>query len=87
MPHARVMIHQPLVAGEGISGPVTDIEIESKEMSNTKKKLTKIYSLHTKKDVKTLTEAMERNYYMSPQEALNFNLVDHVVSSRKKAKL
>ena len=84
LPNARVMIHQPHVAGEGISGQVTDIEIESKEMLNTKKKLTKIYSTHTKKDIKTLTEAMERNYYMSPQEALDFNLVDHIVSSRKK---
>ena len=86
LPHARVMIHQPLVAGSGISGQVTDIEIESREMSYTKKKLTEIYSTHTKKDVKTLTKAMERNYYMSPQEALEFNLVDHIVSSRKKVK-
>ena len=84
LPHARIMIHQPLVAGSGISGQVTDIEIESREMSHTKKKLTQIYATHTKKDVKTLTSAMERNYYMSPKEALDFNLIDHIVSSRKK---
>ena len=84
LPHARVMIHQPHVAGAGISGQVTDIEIETKEMAHTKKRLTEIYSKHTKKDIKTLTTAMERNYYMSPEEALDFNLVDHIVSARKK---
>ncbi len=86
LPHARVMIHQPLVAGGGISGPVTDIEIETEEMKLIKKKLTDIYARHTKKDVKTLSKAMERNYYMSAEEALAFNLVDHIVSSRKKVK-
>ena len=86
LPHARVMIHQPHVAGSGISGQVSDIEIQAREMANTKKKMMEIYSKHTKKDVKTLTDAMDRDHYMSSQEALEFNLVDHIVSSRKKVK-
>ena len=84
LPHARVMIHQPHVAGDGISGQVSDIEIQAKEMALTKKKLIEIYSKHTDKDVKTLDTAMDRDCYMSSQEALDFNLVDHIVSSRKK---
>ena len=84
LPHARVMIHQPHVSGAGISGQVSDIEIQAKEMALTKKKLVEIYAKHTGKDIKTLTEAMERDYYMSAEEALDFNLVDHIVSSRKR---
>ncbi len=87
LPHARVMIHQPHVAGTGISGQVSDIEIQAREMAITKKQMVEIYSKHTKKDIKTLTEAMDRDHYMSSQEALDFNLVDHIVSSRKKVKL
>lgn len=86
LPHARVMIHQPHVAGTGISGQVSDIEIQAKEMALTKKKMAEIYSKHTKKDAKTLTTAMDRDHYMSAQEALDFHLVDHIVSSRKKVK-
>ena len=86
LPHARVMIHQPHVAGTGISGQVSDIEIQAKEMAHTKKKMVDIYSRHTQKDIKTLTNAMDRDHYMSAQEALDFNLVDHIVSSRKKVK-
>ncbi len=84
LPHARVMIHQPLVAGTGISGQESDIAIEAKEMAITKQKLTEIYSKHTKKDIKTLADTMNRNHYMSPQEALDFNLVDHIVFPRKE---
>lgn len=87
LPHARVMIHQPLVGGDGISGQESDIAIEAKEMAITKKKLTEIYAKHTKKDLKTLSTTMNRNHYMSPQEALDFNLVDHIVFPRKEKKV
>lgn len=86
LPHARVMIHQPHIAGGGISGQVSDIEIQAKEMTITKKSMIDIYAKHTKKDKKTLLEAMDRDCYMSAQEALNFNLVDHIVPSRKQVK-
>ncbi len=86
LPHARVMIHQPHISGTGISGQVSDIEIQAKEMALTKKKLVEIYAKHTGKDEKTLLEAMDRDNYMSSQEALEFKLVDHIVTSRKKVK-
>ncbi len=84
LPHSRVMIHQPHTGGTGLSGQVSDIEIQAKEMSLTKKKLTEIYAKHTGNDLETLTEAMERDHYMSAEEALKFHLVDHIVPSRKK---
>ena len=86
LPHARVMIHQPHISGTGISGQVSDIEIQAKEMALTKKKLVEIYAKHTGKDEKTLLGAMDRDNYMSSQEALEFKLVDHIVNSRKKVK-
>lgn len=84
LPHARVMIHQPHVSGGGISGQVSDIEIQAREMAVTKKKLIELYARHTSKSVKELTAAMDRDCYLSPQETLDFNLADQIVSSRKK---
>ena len=84
LPNARVMLHQPLVAGSGISGQVSDIEIQAKEMSYTKTQLTQIYSRHTGRDKDTLTKMMDRDRYMSAEEAKEFSLVDQIVENRKK---
>lgn len=86
MPNGRVMIHQPLIAGGGLTGQVTDIEITAKELIRTKEKLTKIYQIHTGKDYDFLAKNMERDYYLTAQEAKEFGLVDHVVEFRKLQK-
>ena len=83
LPHARVMIHQPLIAGGGLSGPVSDIEIHTQEMTLLKKKLTHIYMKHTKKKFDDLTKAMDRDRYMGAEEARDFGLVDEIVPARK----
>ena len=83
LPNARVMLHQPLVAGSGISGQVSDIEIQAKEMSYTKKQITQIYSKHTGMDKETLTKMMDRDRYMSAGEAQKLSLVDQIVENRK----
>ncbi len=83
LPHARVMIHQPHLGGGGIGGQVTDIEIHAKELVRVKDMLTDIYVKHTKKDKGFLKEAMERDHYLSPQNAKEYGLVDHVVEFRK----
>lgn len=84
LPHSRVMVHQPLIGGGGISGQATDIEIHAKEMLYLKKKLTEIYEIHTKKDFDFLTSNMERDKFMSAEEAKEFGIVDEVVEFRKK---
>ncbi|MCB9025714.1 MAG: ATP-dependent Clp protease proteolytic subunit [Bdellovibrionaceae bacterium] len=84
LPNSRIMIHQPLIGGGGISGQASDIEIHAKEMIRTKNKLTDIYVDHTGRDFEELTKAMDRDNFMSAQEAKDFGLVDQVVSSRKK---
>jgi len=85
LPHTRVMIHQPLIAGGGLSGQVTDIEIQTKELLKTKEKLIRIYERHTGKDYDSLFKAMERDNFLSAHEAKEFGLLDHVVESRKLA--
>jgi len=77
------MIHQPLIMGSGITGQASDIEIEAKEMLDTKRKLTAIYERHTGLDHDTLTRAMDRNNYLSAEAAVEMGLADQVVASRK----
>lgn len=82
LPHARVMIHQPLISG-GLGGQVSDIEIHARELLRTKKTLTEIYVHHTKQAFDVLDKAMDRDNYMTASEAKNFGLIDHVVAPRK----
>lgn len=85
LPHARIMIHQPLVSG-GLSGQVSDIEIHAKELIDTKRMLTEIYVNHTGKDYDHLDRSMDRDFYMRPEKAKEFGIIDQVVTSRKGMK-
>lgn len=86
LPHSRVMIHQPLIGGGGISGQASDIQIHAEEMIKTKKKLTEIYVKHTGKEYDFLEKAMDRDNFLSPEEALEYGLADKIVESRKAKK-
>jgi ATP-dependent Clp protease protease subunit len=83
LPHARVMIHQPLIRG-GLSGQATDIIIEAEEMQKTKQKLVEIFHLHTGQSKDRLNQDMERNFYLSPEEAKAYGLVDVILPFAKK---
>ena len=78
LPNSRIMIHQPLIYG-GISGQATDIDIEAKEMGLTKKNLVEIMARHTGQSSERLLKDMERNYYMSAEEAKAYGIIDHIV--------
>jgi ATP-dependent Clp protease, protease subunit len=82
LPFSRVMIHQPIVYG-GISGQATDIEIEAKEMGKTKEELVKILARHTGQSREKLLADMDRNYYMSAEEAKAYGIVDEIITLRK----
>jgi len=82
--HSRIMIHQPLIYGGGLSGQVTDIDIEAKELVLTKDKLSAIIAAHTGKTKEQVLKDTERNYYMSAQEARDYGIIDEVIFSRKK---
>jgi ATP-dependent Clp protease protease subunit len=80
LPDSRIMVHQP---SGGYQGQVTDIEIQTKEIIKTKKRLNEIYAHHTGKDIKDVTSIMERDKYFSPNEAIKFGLIDKIIENRK----
>jgi len=80
LPNSRIMVHQP---SGGYQGQVTDIEIQTKEIIKTKKRLNEIYAKHTGKDIKEVALVMERDKYFSAAEAIEFGLIDKIVESRK----
>ncbi|MDO8803886.1 MAG: ATP-dependent Clp protease proteolytic subunit [Elusimicrobiota bacterium] len=83
LPNSRIMIHQPLIWGGGISGQATDIEIESKEMQESKTRLINIMARHTGQDAKKIRADMERNFYLSSSEAKDYGIIDSVLEHRK----
>jgi ATP-dependent Clp protease protease subunit len=83
LPNSRVLIHQPLIAGHGLQGQASDIEIHAKEMIKTKKRLTEILVKHTGQSFETVTHATDRDNYMSANEAKEFGIIDEVVETRK----
>lgn len=88
LPHARIMMHQPLIGGHGggISGQATDIEIEAKEMMYHKRSLAEILALHTGQTLEKITADGERNAYFSAEEAVKYGFVDKVINPSKNAK-
>lgn len=79
LPNARVMIHQP---SGGFQGQAADIEIHAKEILDIRARLNAIYAKHTGQDVSAIETAMERDRFMTPDEAKTFGLVDQVVARR-----
>jgi ATP-dependent Clp protease protease subunit len=79
LPSSRIMVHQP---SGGFQGQATDIEIHARETLVIREKLNNIYVKHTGKDLKTVQEALERDNFMSPEQAKEFGLVDHVGVAR-----
>jgi ATP-dependent Clp protease protease subunit len=77
--NSRIMIHQP---SGGASGQATDIQIQAEEIIKIKKKLNQMYADHTGQDIEVINQAMERDKFMSPQEALEFGLIDKIITHR-----
>jgi len=76
LPHSRIMIHQPM---GGTSGQATDIAIQAKEILKLKEELMDIIVLHSGKDRKQVEKDMDRDYFMSPNEAKEYGLIDKVI--------
>ena len=79
LPNSRIMVHQP---SAGYQGQATDIEIHANEVLSLKKRLNEIYSKHTKKSVDEIKTALERDNFMTPDNAKDFGLIDKVVDKR-----
>jgi len=81
LPHARHMIHQPL---GGASGQATDVEIRANELLRWKKELTEIYVKTTGQTYDKLAADMERDKFMTPEEAVEYGLADRIVTTREE---
>tara|TARA_Y100000590_G_scaffold341322_1_gene389425 strand:- start:544 stop:1152 length:609 start_codon:yes stop_codon:yes gene_type:complete len=79
LPNSRIMVHQP---SAGFQGQATDIEIHANEVLSLKKRLNEIYSKHTGQTVDEIKLALERDNFMSPENAKSFGLIDKVVDKR-----
>ena len=79
LPNARIMIHQP---SGGVQGQATDIEIQAREILALRARLNGIYAKHCGRDLEKIERAMDRDNFMTPDEAKDFGLIDQVVASR-----
>jgi ATP-dependent Clp protease protease subunit len=82
LPNSRIMVHQP---SGGAQGQATDIEIQAREILALKARLNSIFARHTKQPLEVIEGAVERDRFMSPEEARDFGIVDEVVVSRPRS--
>ncbi len=83
LPHSRVHIHQPL---GGAQGQASDIEIHAREILRAREEVIKIYSLHTGQSTKKIEKDLDRDFFMSPEQAVEYGLIDEVIVSRRPSK-
>jgi ATP-dependent Clp protease protease subunit len=80
LPHSRIMIHQPMGATQG---QATDIDIQAREIMRLKQAINELFARHTNHDVKRVSRDTERDFFMSGQEALEYGIVDKVITKRE----
>lgn len=83
LPNSEIMIHQPLIMGNGITGQATDIKIEAEQIQKCKERINRILSERTGKSIKEVEMATERNNWMDAQQAKEFGLIDEVMERKK----
>jgi ATP-dependent Clp protease protease subunit len=83
LPHARVMIHQPL---GGVQGQATDIDIQAREIMKIKELIHKILVKHTGQSMEKIRQDTERDYFMDAGEALRYGIVDRIITEREMGK-
>ena len=82
LPNARIMVHQP---SGGFSGQASDIERHAQDILKMKRRLNEIYAKHTGQPIEVIEQTLDRDHFMSSEEAKDFGLVDHVYESRAAA--
>lgn len=83
LPHARVMIHQPL---GGAQGQATDIEIQTREILTLRQRLNEIFAQHTGQALEKIEKDTDRNFFMSAEDAKAYGIIDDVLTRKPKAK-
>ena len=84
LPNAEILIHQPLIGGNGISGQATEIKIHADHMVKTREKLNRLLSERTGQSLETIEKDTERDNYMTAEEALKYGLIDGIMGKNTK---
>ena len=82
-PNAEILIHQPLIGGQGLSGQTTEIKIQADQMVKTRQRLNKILSEATGQSLEQVEIDTERDHYMTAEDALKYGLIDGIMDKRK----
>ncbi len=85
LPNARIHIHQPLISGRGISGQATDLDIHAREIIRIKQELNELIARHTGQPIERIERDTDRDFYMSPEEAIEYGVIDAVIQSPELA--
>lgn len=83
LPNARLLIHQPLIGGH-VQGQASDIEITAKEILKTREKIAELYYKETGQPIERVQRDIERDYWMSAQEALDYGLISKIITNRNE---
>ncbi len=79
LPHARIMIHQPL---GGVQGQATDIDIQAREILRVRDELNRLFVLHTSQSMERIQRDTDRDFFMTPEQAREYGIVDEVISTK-----
>jgi ATP-dependent Clp protease protease subunit len=80
LPNARIHLHQPLIGGRGLRGQATDLDIHAREIMRIKKEVNELISHHTGQSVERVEKDSDRDFYLSPEEAIDYGLIDGIIA-------
>ena len=80
LPNARIHLHQPLISGGGLEGQASDLEIHAKEIVRIKEELNRLIAQHTGQPLERVERDTDRDFYLSPDEAIQYGLIDGVIN-------
>ena len=83
LPHAQILIHQPFT--QGIQGQASDIQIHAQEILRQRESLARIYAKHTGRPLEDVERALERDFFMTPEQAKDWGLIDLIVEKNPTA--
>ena len=83
LPHSRIILHQPL---GGMQGQASDLEIHAKEILHAREEINNIIMKHTGQNLRKIEKDTDRDYFMAPQQAVEYGLIDEVIVSRRPSK-
>jgi len=81
LPNARIHVHHPLIAGRGLTGQATDLDIHAREILRIKNELNELIAQHTGQPLERIERDTDRDYYMSPEEAIAYGLIDGMIDA------